>query len=72
MVRDNHVVDRRHVPEDRRLLEGADDPLASDVMGRHRGDVLAPIDDLSGRSVEEGRYQLEERALPRAVGADKI
>ena len=67
---DDDAVARRHALEDRRFLEGAHDPLARHDMRREPGDHLAVEAHLAAGRLHEGRDQLEDGRLARAVGAD--
>src|SRR4051794_7151948 len=70
VLRDEHVLDRRHRAEQPDVLERAREPALHDPVGPHRGDVLAVEDDPPGGGLVEAREHVEERGLAGAVRPD--
>src|SRR5919106_193220 len=70
MMGEDDVPQRGHLPEDHRLLEGADDPAACHDMRRQAADVFVDKPDAALARSEERRDQLEQCALASAIGSD--
>ena len=67
---DQQVLEHGHPAEGVRDLVRATDPGSASEVGRQAGDVLAREHDPAGVRRQTPGNQVEERALPRPVGAD--
>jgi hypothetical protein len=67
---EHEVVQHRHAPEERDVLEGARHPERGDAGGGEVGDVGAFQHDAARVGVIEAADHVEQRGLPRSVGAD--
>jgi len=66
-----HILHRREIGEWARRLEGAHDAERRDPVSRQGPDALAAHPDDAGRWTLETVDQVEQRGLPRTVGADE-
>ena len=68
---DQHVLDRRQVREDPRELEGPPDALSADAVRTEADEALAAKADVAAVRRQRAGDAVEQRRLPRAVGADQ-
>src|SRR6266571_5396468 len=68
---DHHVLEDGHVPKLPRNLEGLHEAPPHDAVGRQPVDARPLEVDLAGVRREQPRDDVEERRLPRPVGADQ-
>src|SRR5262249_40372762 len=66
-----HVLQRRHLLEQRGELERPDQAALDDPVRSEPGDVLTVEPDRPGRRLEEPRQEVEAGGLARPVGADQ-
>src|SRR5262249_31441110 len=71
LQRDAHVIEDGEVLEHGRDLERAGQPEARDLRRRHARNVLALVEDVPARRVEELRQEVEAGGLAGAVRADE-
>src|SRR5258708_6683341 len=67
---DAHILVDAELAERASDLEGASDAVLGDAVGGHAGDGLALEGDLAGARLEIAGHEVEQRRLPRAIGAD--
>jgi 4-amino-4-deoxy-L-arabinose transferase-like glycosyltransferase len=68
---EQQVLPHRHAGEEAAPLEHVGQAPAEQPVRRHLRDRRAVEDHAAGRRPDEARHRVEERALPRAVGAEE-
>ena len=71
LQRDPHILERRQVRKHRRDLKRTNQAETGHIRRRHRGDILALVQDLACRGLQELGQKVEARRLAGAVRADQ-
>src|SRR5881628_370075 len=71
MGADEHVLEHRVLPEERRRLERPRDAAPADLRRAELGDSLALVADLAGGQGDDAGDQVEDRALAGPVETDE-